>query len=272
LLVCCDKPGASDPRRGESASDGPHRRNRARERTPDAAISPGTPLETALAIPATEARTKALAEVAWNAIETDPEAAHLAFQQLPPEHPEKIRLIQHYAMRVAERDPEEAMDWASTLETEQEVATAKSHIALALAETDPRRAANLLSESGIAGRDFDVALVQVIQRWAAKSPPDAAAWVATFPPSAAREAGIKFIAEQWLAGDASAAFRWYDELDGTALRQEAARAMEGVILQQPKETRDAWLQHANDKIRRELDQQREQSIREIGDNIRTSAK
>jgi hypothetical protein len=94
---------------------------------------------------------------------------------------------------------------------------------LIISDTDPQRAANLLSESGIAGRTFDVAAVQVIQRWAAQSPSHAAEWVALFPPGAAREAGIKIIAEHWLARDAPAAIAWSD-----TLHDEVARAVKGA--------------------------------------------
>ena len=271
-LLSCDKPVSSESLNDEPSSEVPRRRHAVREQTPDITDSLETLLKVALEIESPAARDKALADVAWSAIETDPEIAHEAFHRLPADSPEKIRLIQHYAMRFAERSPDEALEWADTLGTELETAAAIGQIALAIAESDPLRAANLLSESGIAGRDFDVALVQVIQRWAAKSPPDTAGWVSTFPPGAAREAGIKFIAERWLPEDAPAAFRWYDSLKDPGLRQETARAIEGIILQQPEDTRSAWLQHADEKIRSELEQQRVQAIKDVGDNIPPPAK
>jgi len=51
------------------------------------------------------------------------------------------------------------------------------------------------------------------------------------------------------------------------MRKETARAMQGVILQQPEEIRSAWLQHADARIRAELEQQRAQAILDVGDNI-----
>jgi hypothetical protein len=212
-------------------------------------------------------REKALGTVAWNALEIDPGLACEAFLQLPSNSPEKMQLIKHYAMRLAERNPEEALAWAATVGSEEEVAAAFGQIALELAETDPSRAAELLSESGIAGREFDVAVVQVIQRWAAKSAPDAAAWVSSFPPSAAREAGVRAIAGQWLPLDPQASFAWLDAQRDPEMRRETARAMQGVILQQPEEIRDAWLQHADARILAELERQRAQAIMDIGDNI-----
>ena len=161
----------------------------------------------------------------------------------------------------------QAIEWSETLESEMEIAAALSQIAVTLSETDPKRAANLLSESAIPGRDFEVAIVQVIQRWSAQSAPDAAEWVGLFPPGAAREAGIKIIAEHWLSKDTPTAFAWLDQMEDVELRKETARAMEGIILQQSPATRDAWLQHANPQIRIELEQQRDQALKDVGNNI-----
>ena len=272
MLVCCEKPGSSDTRDDEPVSNSPRRRHAVRERALDQPAALRTLFDTALSIESPATREKALADVAWSAIETDPGLAHEAFHLLPADSPEKIRLIQHYAMSLAGENPDDALEWASALESEIATAAAIGQIAVAIAETDPLRAARLLSDSGIAGRDFDVAVVQVIQRWAAQSPPDAAAWVASFPPGAAREAGIKVIAGQWLPGDPPAAFQWFDNLKDEGLRKETARAMEGIILQQSDEIRDAWLQHADARIRSEFEGQREQAIRDVGDNIPPATK
>lgn len=269
LLVCCDKPSSSDVRKDAAAPTAPAARGGHAPREP----APGTPaplrtvFESAVKIESPAAREKAFADVAWSALEIDPELALEAFQQLPAGSTEKIRLIQHYAMRLAEQDPDEALAWAATLGTEREIAAARGEIALVIAETDPERAANLLSESGIVGREFDVAVVQVIQRWAAKSTSNAAAWVIMFPPGEARQAGIKIIVEQWLPRDAPTAFDWLGTLQDEGLRKETVRAMEGVILQQPQDIRDGWLQHADARIQSELEQQHEQAIKDIGDNL-----
>jgi hypothetical protein len=273
-LASCDKPHSADIHKDAAAPEARVARDghQPRERKQDAPEALRTLLETAIRIKSPEAREKALADIAWNAIEIDPGLAQEAFQRLPTDSLEKTRLIQYYAMRLAEEDTDAALEWADGLGTEREIAAAKGQIALAIAETDPHRAASLLSESGIAGREFDVAVVQVIQRWAAKSASDSAAWVSSFPPGEAREAGIRVIAEQWLPHDASAAFAWLVTLKDTGFRNESARAMEGVILQQPADIRDSWLQHADAGIQSELEQQREQAIKDVGDNIPPLAK
>lgn len=269
LLVCCDKPGTSNSRAGDNVA-GPRvpRRGHVPCADPAAACEElRVTLKMAAALEAPAAREKALADVAWNALEINPGLACETFLQLPTNSVEKIRLIQHYALRLAEQDPDQALEWAETLGSEEEIAAANSQIALVLAETDPHRAANLLSESGIAGREFDVAVVQVLQRWAAKSPPDAATWAVSFPPGAAREAGIKIIVAQWAQADAQGAFAWLAALRDANVRREAALALEEALLQQPRDIREAWLQHADDSTRSELEQQHEQAMQEVGDNV-----
>jgi hypothetical protein len=274
LFVCCDKPGGKDAYQGD---DAPAARVARRGHAPREQ-SPGTPdarrmiLQAAVAIESPAAREKALADVAWNALEIDPELACEAFQQLPAGSAEKLRLIQHYAMRLAEQDLDEALAWAASLGTEQEISAAHGQIALVIAEADPQRAANLLSESGIVGREFDVAVVQVLQRWAAQSAPDAAAWAVSFPPGAAREAGIKLIVARWVETDAQATLSWMAALHDAVVRKEAFLAMEEALLQQPRDIRDAWLQQADAGIRSELEQQHGQAMKEVGDNVPPDAK
>ena len=170
-------------------------------------------------------------------------------------------------MRLAEQDPDEALAWADTLDTEMETAAAKVQIALAMAEADPQRAAHLLAESSIAGREFDVAVVQVLQRWAAKSPADAAAWALLFPPGAAREAGLKIIVSCWVKSDVHAALAWMATIQDETLRQEATLGMEETLLQQPMDIREAWLDQIDPRSLAELQQQETRALREIGNNV-----
>ncbi len=271
LLVCCDKPGQSDAHENSAAPKTrvSHAGHTTRQSGPGSSAELRKILKTAAEIESPVAREKAIADVAWNALETDSELAVDAFLQLPTGSAEKIRLIQHYAMRLAEQSPNEALAWAATLGSELEIAAAYSQIALATAETDPRRAGTLLSEYGIVSREFDVAVVQVVQRWAAQSPRDAADWVVMFPPGPAREAGIKIIANRWLQADAQTAFSWLAKLQDPDIRREAVLGLEEAILQQPRNIRDTWLQQADDGIQSELEQQREHAIKEVGNNIPT---
>lgn len=261
LLPCCNKQGSAYVQKNEQDSEAPNLRrikHLDRERTEDKPVaSHRSRFETIDREESPALRERILADITWNTIETDPALAHEAFQKLTAGSPEKIALIQHYALRLAEQDAEDALLWAEGLSTEHEIAAAKYHVALALAEADPERAANMLSESGIAGRDFDVALVQVIQSWANKSAPDAAAWVSMFPPGPAREASVQAIAQRWMASDSPAVFLWLESTKDSALRKETARAIAEVIDQQPPQTQEDWLKQASQSVRSEL-----QAIRE----------
>lgn len=252
MLVACDKPvDAVAP----DETTGKPKPQVTRAARPPRGDSQGAPenlrssLKSALEIEAPEERETAVAEVAWNAIELDPELAREAFQQLTSDSAEKIRLIQHYAMRLAEENPDEALKWADALGSGREIAAARCQVALVISNDDPQRAANLLSESGVEGRAFDVVAVQVLQRWAAKTPPDAAAWVVMFPPGKSREAGIKAVVSQWAEQDARAAFSWMGKLEDQALREEGAMAMAEILAEQPEDVRNAWLRHADPETR-----------------------
>lgn len=270
LLFCsCDKPGSTQAEKDTSASDAPRKRGGHEPRHPRSSSTEvlRSALDEVTKIELPAERAKALADIAWSTLETDPDIAHEAFLKLPADSQEKIRLIQHYALCLAEQNYEDAIAWAETLGTELEIATAKYQIALSLAEDDPLRAANLLSESGVSGREFDVAVVQVIQRWAAKSAPDAAAWVSAFPPGPSRVAGITEISKKWLPSDPSAAFAWMGGLKDEESKAEAARAMQGILLQQPADVQKEWLEHADVDVRAELERQRAQALLDVGDNI-----
>ena len=268
-MSSCGKSDAEPVRENLPASTKSAHRGRLvlREDAPQKADGFREQLDNAMLLDSPSLRDKALADIAWNSMETDLEIAHQAFRQLSVAGPERMRLIRHYAIRLAEQNPDEAVEWASTLDNELETATAMAHIALETAENDPQRAANLLAESTLAGRDLDVVVVQVIQRWAAQSPPEAAAWVASFPPGAAREAGVKTVVERWLPHHPSGTFEWLARIQEQDLRAEAARAMQGIILQQPKHIRESWLQDASTEIRDELQRHHAAAVKDVGNNI-----
>jgi hypothetical protein len=225
-----------------------------REALPEPPKTSRAALAEAAAIAEPGAREKAIAEVAWNAIEADPELAREALGLLAADSPQRIALIQHFAMRMADENPDAALEWAGLLESERETAAARAQIALVIAAADPARAATLLSESGIPSREFDVAIVQVLQRWAGQSPPDAAAWVAAFPPGDFRKAGVETVISQWAESDPQAAFSWLSTLSDEAIRAEATQALAVALRQKTPEIRAAWLQAADLRTREELEQ------------------
>lgn len=214
-------------------------------------------------------RETAIEKVAWDSLELDPELAREAMGKLSPDSAGRIRLIQQLAMRMAEKNVNEALAWAVALGTDQERSAAVGHVALVLSDSQPDRAAGLLSEFGIAGRDFDVVTVQVLHRWAAQSPADAAAWVSVFPPGKAREAGIQTVITQWAEADAVAAFSWMASVPDESIRKESTLAMAKALLLQPENVRNEWLGHADPNIRGEIDAQWDAIKKETGHDDRS---
>ena len=191
-----------------------------------------------------EEKNRALAAAIWDAIELEPELARQGLQKLTAGSEEKNRLIQHFAMRLTEQNVDEAVQWAAALETEDEKSLAFGKIALVLSQDEPERAAHLLSESGVAGREFDVAVVQVVQRWAAQTPADAAAWVVLFDAGEARRAGLKETVAVWARSAPQDTFSWIAGIQDAQIREEAATGMVQTILDQPESVQQDWLKLA----------------------------
>lgn len=263
LAASCDKPNqVHSP--AEENPDAPRITKKIqrppREDVPDARGK----LRSALEIKAPEARDKTIAKLAWDALELDPELAREAMDKLTPGGPERIRLLQHLAMRMAEENVESALTWAATLDNAHENAAAIGHVALVLADSDPERAGKLLSESGIEGRDFDVVVVQVLGRWAAQSPAEAAAWVALFPAGESREAGIRSVVSTWVEADAAGAVSWMATLRDDTVRGETIRAAAEALVSQAEGARKQVLDHAEPSLRAELVAELELTKKEAG--------
>lgn len=246
LLTSCDEPkkvtevaekNLTTPRHTKSARSTsgeplPH------SEPPDSAVTP--PAESLTP----EERNRALAAVVWDTIDTDPDLALKTFQQLTPGSEDRNHLLGHFAMRLAAQDADGAIRWANALTTDEEKPLALGKIALVLSEKEPQRAAQLLSESGIPGRDFDAAAVQVAQRWATTSPADAAAWVALFSPGEARSAGLAEVVSVWLTQNPTEAFAWIPSLPDPLVRQEAELGAAQFIFDEPTSSQEGFLKVA----------------------------
>jgi len=210
-------------------------------------------MERARQLPTPEERNQALAAAVWESLELDPELARAGFEQLIGESAEKNRLIQHYALRMAEQDVNDAVQWAAARATEEEKSLAFGSIAMVLADTEPAQAAQLLSDAGIAGREFDAAVVQVVQRWAAAAPAAAAAWVEGFDAGAARRDGLKAIVGVWARADVEGVMTWLAAIPDAAIQQEALLGMAQTLMQQPPERQLDWLRRAPTELRSQLE-------------------
>jgi hypothetical protein len=206
-------------------------------------------LDRTIASPVSTDRDQVLETFIEGSVELDPELAREAFDHLEPDGTVRQRMVGHLAMRLAELDLNNATQWAGTLETDEDRSLAFGNVALVLSSDDPEAAAKLLSDYGVASRDFDVAVVQVIQRWAMKSPAAAAAWVALFDPGEARAAGLKEVASAWADLDVPAAFAWISGIQDPAIHAEASDGMAEAILDRPDEDQAELLRSASKEIR-----------------------
>lgn len=236
LLSGCEK--KSEPAQGEGNPEHPAKSTRTErperaEDEPDAKVTLREALDAAEKESDPEAREKALVAVAWDGIDVDRELAQKAFAGLTPGGEAARRLVAHFAMRMADDDPEAALEWARGLEQAEERSDAISRIAVVIATTDPKRAAALATDEVPEGLMRDRTSVQIVQRWAQTAPADAAQWVATFPEGKARMAALESLASSWLGADAPAFATWAAHQEGQL--PELASAVAGAIRVIPDE-------------------------------------
>ena len=260
-LNACDKPPDVSATEEETRRSPSARPPRIQSENPE---NKRTTMAAAEQIAEPEERDKAIAEIAWNAVETDPKLAREAFDKLTPDSEERIQLVRHFAMSMAGDDTEEALTWARGLESDLEKSAACGQIALVIADTDPAKAAHLISESGIEGRHLDVAVVQVLQRWADQSPDEAAGWVTLFPAGEVRESGIRTVVPLWVEADREAAFSWMAGVTDEAIRNEIALALAIEFVDQEPEDREAWLAGADASTRAAIEAMKARALEETG--------
>lgn len=194
-------------------------------------------------------RDQALYQAVWECLEIDPQLAQQELQKLTIGCVERNQLIQEMASRQIEKGLAQAIEWIETLQDDHEKSLAFDSIALIMAESEPEKAAQLLSDSGIAGHDFDVAVVQVVQRWASSSPQNAAQWVMLFENDDVRKAGLKTIAATWSRDDPQKAMMWLADIENPNIHQEASTGMVEAILDLPESRQEEVLKLTTPEIR-----------------------
>lgn len=194
------------------------------EEEPDPKIALRASLDRAMGESDAAAREKILESVAWDAIDVDPALSREAFAALAPDSESSRRLVGHFAMRLADEDPQKAIAWASELEQPEERSDAFGRIAVVISASDPGAAAELVAAQMTPGPSRDRAVVQVIQRWSQAAPADAAGWITGFPPGAARSAGMKVVAAAWVEKEPAAMAAWVESVSDATLRTEAVHA------------------------------------------------
>lgn len=258
LLASCGEKKTPESRGGGDAAPAPGHSTTRKLRAADDESDPRKVLREAFEAAGTEtdptAREKALEAVAWDALDVDPELAREAFAALTPDSESSRRMVGHFAMRLADEDPERAIGWARGLGQEEERSDAFGRIAVVISATDPSRAATLVSEEMTAGPPRDRAVVQIVQRWSQAAPADAAAWIAVFPQGAARSAGIKAVAATWIQSDAPALAAWVEGREEGPVRTEAVFAAAEALRAASSESRPSLLGAFKDPaIRKQLE-------------------
>ena len=223
---------------GSGSNSGKATRSESRERhgdgeEKDPAVVLKRTFDDAMATPDAASREKALEQVAWDAIDVDADLARRAFEKLAPQSEARRKLAAHFAMRLAESNPDEAIEWAQALPEEGERGEALGRIAVVLSSRDPERAARLIAEHVPAGTPRDRAVVQVLQRWSQADPGAATEWAGGFSAGAARSAVLKVAIAAWLEKDASATAAWIGARGDEALRAECliavAESLRGAV-------------------------------------------
>ena len=264
LLVSCDKPG--DTGKAESAgafNPGITRAKRPpREEVPNRYQEFRDSLNAALALESPVARDQALAAVVRNTHVLAPEIAAEAFAQLAVDSEKRMKTIRYLAGQLAGKNPDEALVWADSLGSAQEILIAKEEIAVVLVRSDPERATKILLESGSANREFDATAKQVIRIWVATAPKDAVAWGLSLPPGETRRAGFQAVVSQWLDADSRAAFAWIASLGNQAVKEESMHAMAQALAAQPAPIRELYLLNGDPATMSELKQQVKQITQE----------
>jgi hypothetical protein len=205
-------------------------------------------MKQAAAISSPKERDQALGQAIWDCLEQDPSLAQEGFRKLSIGSVERNQLIQYFASLQADESLPQATAWIETLENDQEKSLGYDSIAIAIAETEPEKAAQILSDSGIAGRDFDIAVVQVVQQWANSSPQNACRWVSLFDNGEVRRAGLKAIVATWTRSNPQDAMTWLGTLDNPSIHQEACQGMAETILDLPESRQDEVLKLATPAI------------------------
>lgn len=212
----------------------------------------------ALAMEEGREQQKALEQVAWDAVELDPAIAQDALDQLTPGSPAAVRLIGHFAMRMADDDPASAIEWVNELENEDERAEAFGRIAVVWSNSEPESAAALVMAEMPPGRPRDRTCVQLVQRWSQQDPKAAISWAVDLENQSARQAGIQAAMSEWVVNGGEEAEAWVLATEEGAPRTEAEVALAKVLMAQTPSKRQEWLKGVDGGLRERIEARIEQ--------------
>ena len=191
--------------------------------------------EEALVLEDSAEQQRVFAEVAWDAIELDPELAQEAFARLETGTEASKRLIGHFVMRLADEDPVAAVEWARGLEDPAERSEGLGRAAVVIANQEPQLAGDLVVNEMEPGRSRDRSAVQVVQRWSQSNPEAALSWAESLDSRPARQAGMSEAVGRWMSRDESAVVSWLVAVETEQARAEAVLAVADALGRMPDE-------------------------------------
>lgn len=154
--------------------------------------------------------------LAYEACRTEPLLAlQLVIGSAPG--PDRDGLLVHAVSQWAGADSRAAWEWASRVPDASLRDQLLASVAVASAEQDAEAAAGLVAGSLPAGPEQQRAAVAVAQRWARKSPRDAASWAVRFPDSV-RAYAVQNVVTVWTDQDSEAATAWLQQLPQDSLQ------------------------------------------------------
>lgn len=133
--------------------------------------------------------------------------------------------ISHAYTQWAARDLDAASAWADQLPPGRLREHALAELALVVAERDGVAAASLVASSLTAEQDQISAAVGVVQRWAQKSPSQAADWVALFPEGDTMNNAAYELMSIWTATSPTEASKWFDSVPEGPFRKACVQAL-----------------------------------------------
>lgn len=262
VLACCEEKqeSGSKPRSEPNA-----RTNRSERHSGEASgtrVKTRTALDSAKAIKLGDEREKAIAKVAWDSIESAPDIALQAIAELPAGNLEREGLIQSYAQQLAKENPDAALAWGNSLSDSNETTLVREQVALTLKDLDPKRALGLFPNFGFSAGGMDSSAEQVLQNWTSQNPADASVWVSGIASTDARKQGFDKVFSHWIQTDAEGALKWASSQGNMLPHQESVRSIATFIGGEPDFLREIFLEHADPKLRAEIEAKIADTVRE----------
>jgi len=136
---------------------------------------------------------------------------------LPPT-PDRDNLLVHAISQWAASDSYAATAWAQRVSDVNLQQRLLGAVAVAVADQSGPAAASLAAKNLASGIEQDRAVVEIVQRWAERSPGEAAGWLAQFPETPARDAAAQNLVMLWALQDKEAPRNWLQQLPQGSLR------------------------------------------------------